>query len=1169
MSVSITSQGGSSLTVNSTVVVADAMITASGATVATPQNQAFTGEIATFADANPYATAGQFTATINWGDGVTSTGTISIDPEVSGEFDVSGTHTYTVPGTFPVFVTISDAGGQSTTAQGTASVTSANSAETIVAAGAAGLFNTSVSGSGDTNTASFDLGFVSLVVMNPTVNTNNASPTPNTDVLTANVNPAVPTSVSDLDPTIIPLSGTDWTLPASVGYTFVRTVTGTSTSGTFIENLNLTISYHYHQADSYTYRGSTHSLSYDQTETCRDRRDRLGQLLGLGRRHHRHREIQFFADGHRRRFSRAVEQHSRANNVGASTSFLSENENANDSYAESGTFSTGSTGTAVAGGSTYGSQATTHYNTSASATTSAGATTIFTQASDIGTVTLTYSEIDTFQNKNGSLTDGGTYNLTETGLDQPSFNGNAMSSSGTINVITGQTTNVSLGINGSIGQAGGTAMSSGIFHLTGGGTGTTTVIASVASSGLGITDVNNLNSHSTQIANMVFQGSETNVGGTTSLFGTLNENDSNTGSGTLTVMGSFVEGYDTGTFYETTNGGSTVQDSEQGQIVTLGNVTTASGTDTTNTSGNSGTYATTSGTASGGGYSGHFYASSGGTGASIENDTSSFLATNTGYSANGNSYGHSTRSSSGMSRQGGTSSTTTTANGVTAQNIGASSVTQQGGSVVTTIVSGGGTLTGAGYSTNAQAPLSRSFFSAFRKYAGGRNVVVPTPALLPRLGFLRSTFHLGISRDFHTVRQLRHFLREGFQAHGSEGFPTLIWNRYVHTDIGRRNVAHHLVVRQLLLDFARSFCCSQRRLHHGVHIVGQYGYCEGEQCRAWIAQGFDLATEHIRQGLECPLYRPASPVCQRHLRRRRQLGRQVGHYVDFRFAALGRLVQAKRDPSHGEGFAAKVQLHALFVDHPRGDATDTATLAAEVVCQRRSVLPDDEERLARRQPEQKLARAEVAVGNDHHRRPNPHQQLRQQRPLLRMTIFARNKFNEQLSLRIQESQGLAWQRPFAGNAELRHTVLGRGQVIAVEIKDLQPRQNFFLGRGHRVDDLGRVGGGLPDQNRTGLWLNVVEFLVDRGCRNTQLVFHRLIGGMDGGTRTRGYRRHYRNDLREEKLLGILSLPGFLEDLIQTFRLEQSLQARSDHNGRRAPFHEPIENRCRQHPCRPH
>ena len=259
VSVAIASQGGSTLTVASTVTVADAPTTAAGATVTIGQNQSYTGEIATFTDANPYAAASQFTATINWGDGTTTTGTITVDPQVYEQFDVSGTHTYTVPGSFPVFVTISDAGGQSATAQSNATVTTANTAQTVAAAGAAGVFNTAVSGSGDTNTASFDLGLGSLAVMNPTTNSggaggsgNGATPTPNSDVMTLGANPAVPTSLSFSYSTTIQQSGPGWTLVESIGVAFVRTVTGTPASGSFSESLKLTISYHYHQAASET-----------------------------------------------------------------------------------------------------------------------------------------------------------------------------------------------------------------------------------------------------------------------------------------------------------------------------------------------------------------------------------------------------------------------------------------------------------------------------------------------------------------------------------------------------------------------------------------------------------------------------------------------------------------------------------------------------------------------------------------------------------------------------------------------------------------------------------------------------------------------------------------------------------------------------------------------------
>lgn len=55
--------------------------------------QALSQVLGSFIDTDdPTATAGSFNATINWGDGTTSTGTITANP--SGGFFVSGTHTY-------------------------------------------------------------------------------------------------------------------------------------------------------------------------------------------------------------------------------------------------------------------------------------------------------------------------------------------------------------------------------------------------------------------------------------------------------------------------------------------------------------------------------------------------------------------------------------------------------------------------------------------------------------------------------------------------------------------------------------------------------------------------------------------------------------------------------------------------------------------------------------------------------------------------------------------------------------------------------------------------------------------------------------------------------------------------------------------------------------------
>ena len=87
--------------------------------------------IATFTDANPDAQLADYAApTIAWGDGQTSTGTIS--QESNEIFDVSGTHTYAKGGTFTADVTINDLGGSVATASTTITVASASPAPTTI-----------------------------------------------------------------------------------------------------------------------------------------------------------------------------------------------------------------------------------------------------------------------------------------------------------------------------------------------------------------------------------------------------------------------------------------------------------------------------------------------------------------------------------------------------------------------------------------------------------------------------------------------------------------------------------------------------------------------------------------------------------------------------------------------------------------------------------------------------------------------------------------------------------------------------------------------------------------------------------------------------------------------------------------------------------------------------
>ena len=93
--------------------IADALLTASGTTLPLSGASA-NGVVANFTDANPLATMSDFSATIDWGDGSTSAGTIGTGS--GNSFTVSGSHTYAQAGSYTATVTIQDQGGSTATA---------------------------------------------------------------------------------------------------------------------------------------------------------------------------------------------------------------------------------------------------------------------------------------------------------------------------------------------------------------------------------------------------------------------------------------------------------------------------------------------------------------------------------------------------------------------------------------------------------------------------------------------------------------------------------------------------------------------------------------------------------------------------------------------------------------------------------------------------------------------------------------------------------------------------------------------------------------------------------------------------------------------------------------------------------------------------------------------
>jgi FG-GAP-like repeat len=93
-------------TASGNVSVADAdVLTPHGTTITSNVNQAFAGPVATFSDSDTANVAGDFTASIDWGDGQTTTGTVSGG---NGTFTVGGSHTYSAGGQDTVKITLAD-----------------------------------------------------------------------------------------------------------------------------------------------------------------------------------------------------------------------------------------------------------------------------------------------------------------------------------------------------------------------------------------------------------------------------------------------------------------------------------------------------------------------------------------------------------------------------------------------------------------------------------------------------------------------------------------------------------------------------------------------------------------------------------------------------------------------------------------------------------------------------------------------------------------------------------------------------------------------------------------------------------------------------------------------------------------------------------------------------
>ena len=141
VSVGLVRRDGLSLSAAGTVAVSaapDAALSAlPGIPIAAQANVKVSTQVAAFRDADPAATTADFTVTIHWGDGTSSTGAVVDQRAAAGQFAVFGSHTYAMAGGNFVASQIDDVAGAKTAASTSALVSAGASIQSISGVGLA------------------------------------------------------------------------------------------------------------------------------------------------------------------------------------------------------------------------------------------------------------------------------------------------------------------------------------------------------------------------------------------------------------------------------------------------------------------------------------------------------------------------------------------------------------------------------------------------------------------------------------------------------------------------------------------------------------------------------------------------------------------------------------------------------------------------------------------------------------------------------------------------------------------------------------------------------------------------------------------------------------------------------------------------------------------------
>ncbi len=101
-------------------VTVQPVLTVSVPGVNATEGSAFSGVVAT---GTAYGTSNPLSASITWGDGSTSVGSVTLNPD--GSYSVAGSHTYAEEGSYALSVTVKDSGSLNATGNGSATVSDA------------------------------------------------------------------------------------------------------------------------------------------------------------------------------------------------------------------------------------------------------------------------------------------------------------------------------------------------------------------------------------------------------------------------------------------------------------------------------------------------------------------------------------------------------------------------------------------------------------------------------------------------------------------------------------------------------------------------------------------------------------------------------------------------------------------------------------------------------------------------------------------------------------------------------------------------------------------------------------------------------------------------------------------------------------------------------------